>query len=152
MDINLIQTGLAELVSPIQIGFVLLLALIVFGPKQLPEIGKQIGSAIRDLKKASGEMMKSLNPEYEPDYNSNNHYNSYNDNHSTYAAYSPPAISASVDMTDYTISGIAPKDTTPAAAKPEIAYTDYTMAYTPPAPAGTVSSSGAQATEPQPAA
>lgn len=40
---------------------ILLLALIVFGPKKLPEIGKSIGQGLRELRKASREITDSLN-------------------------------------------------------------------------------------------
>jgi TatA/E family protein of Tat protein translocase len=36
--------------SAIQILIVLVIALLVFGPKRLPELGRQIGRGIRDLK------------------------------------------------------------------------------------------------------
>jgi sec-independent protein translocase protein TatA len=37
-------------VSAIQILIVLVIALLVFGPKRLPELGKQIGRGIREIK------------------------------------------------------------------------------------------------------
>ncbi|MFN8110062.1 MAG: twin-arginine translocase TatA/TatE family subunit [Thermoleophilia bacterium] len=37
-------------VSPIQIILVLAIALVVFGPKRLPELGRNLGSGIRDFK------------------------------------------------------------------------------------------------------
>lgn len=37
-------------ISPLQIGIVLLLALLVFGPRRLPELGRGLGSGIRDFK------------------------------------------------------------------------------------------------------
>jgi sec-independent protein translocase protein TatA len=39
-------------ISPIQILIVLVIALLVFGPKRLPEMGKSIGRGIRELKGA----------------------------------------------------------------------------------------------------
>ena len=42
---------------------VLVIALIVFGPKKLPEIGKAIGHAIREFKKSSDEMRESFDDE-----------------------------------------------------------------------------------------
>lgn len=37
-------------ISPLQIGIVLLIALLVFGPRRLPELGRGLGSGIRDFK------------------------------------------------------------------------------------------------------
>jgi len=36
------------------------IALIIFGPKKLPEIGKAIGSAIRDFKRHSNSVTQDL--------------------------------------------------------------------------------------------
>ncbi|MFN8108890.1 MAG: twin-arginine translocase TatA/TatE family subunit [Thermoleophilia bacterium] len=36
--------------SPIQIMVVLAIALVIFGPKRLPELGKNLGRGIRDFK------------------------------------------------------------------------------------------------------
>lgn len=44
-----------------EILIVLAVALIVFGPKKLPEIGRSIGQGIRELKKASREVVDSFN-------------------------------------------------------------------------------------------
>lgn len=38
--------------SPVQIMIVLVIALLVFGPKRLPEMGKSIGRGIREFKGA----------------------------------------------------------------------------------------------------
>ena len=43
-------------VGPLEILVVLVIALIVFGPKRLPELGKSLGDGLRDFKNAlSGE-------------------------------------------------------------------------------------------------
>jgi sec-independent protein translocase protein TatA len=47
---------LAFLGSPADIGIILVLALIVFGPKRLPEVGKQLGQAMRELRKVTEEL------------------------------------------------------------------------------------------------
>lgn len=39
---------------------ILVIALVIFGPKKLPEIGKSIGHAMREFKKASEEMKESF--------------------------------------------------------------------------------------------
>jgi sec-independent protein translocase protein TatA len=42
------------------LALVLVIALLVFGPKKLPEIGKELGKAIREFKKASRDVMDSF--------------------------------------------------------------------------------------------
>jgi sec-independent protein translocase protein TatA len=39
-----------DLLSPMHIIVLLLVALLIFGPKRLPEIGQGVGKAIRDFK------------------------------------------------------------------------------------------------------
>ena len=43
-----------------EITVILLIALLVFGPKKLPEIGRSLGHAIRELKKATREFSSSI--------------------------------------------------------------------------------------------
>ncbi len=42
---------------------ILVIALIIFGPKKLPEIGKSLGKGIAEFKKASSELAKTLEEE-----------------------------------------------------------------------------------------
>jgi sec-independent protein translocase protein TatA len=43
-------------IGPIELAIVLIIALIVFGPKRLPELGKSLGRGIREFKgSVSGE-------------------------------------------------------------------------------------------------
>ena len=43
-------------IGPMEIGIVLIIALIVFGPKKLPDLGKSLGKGIREFKSSvSGE-------------------------------------------------------------------------------------------------
>ena len=46
-----------------EILIILAIALIVFGPKKLPEIGRAIGQGLRELKKASRDVMDSVHGE-----------------------------------------------------------------------------------------
>ncbi len=46
--------------GPAEILVILVVALIVFGPKKLPEIGKSIGKGLREFKKASNEIMSTF--------------------------------------------------------------------------------------------
>jgi TatA/E family protein of Tat protein translocase len=43
--------------------FIFVLALIIFGPKKLPEIGKQIGRALNEFKRASNEFKSQIETE-----------------------------------------------------------------------------------------
>jgi len=45
--------------------FIFLLALIIFGPRKLPEIGQEIGKALAELKRASNEFKAQLENEIE---------------------------------------------------------------------------------------
>lgn len=46
-----------------EIIIILALALILFGPKKLPEIGRSIGQGLRELKRASREIMDTIENE-----------------------------------------------------------------------------------------
>ncbi|MFN8063003.1 MAG: TatA/E family twin arginine-targeting protein translocase [Vicinamibacterales bacterium] len=49
--------GMPELV------IILVLALIIFGPRKLPELGKSLGKSIGEFKRASNELRSSLEEE-----------------------------------------------------------------------------------------
>lgn len=51
--------GLPELI------FILVLALLIFGPKKLPEVGKQVGKALGDFKRASNDLKRTIEDEME---------------------------------------------------------------------------------------
>lgn len=92
--------------GPMQVAVVLLIALLVFGPKRLPDIGRQIGSAIRELKKAGSEMVNSFNVDHEPDRNAYPYSNGYSQ-YERSQTYSYPAagLNDPPDLTDYTLVG-----------------------------------------------
>jgi sec-independent protein translocase protein TatB len=41
----------------------MLLALLIFGPRRLPEIGRMVGKALAEFRKASNELRRSINAE-----------------------------------------------------------------------------------------
>lgn len=51
--------GMPELI------LILVVALLVFGPKKLPEIGKSIGKGLAEFKKASEDLKKTIEQEIE---------------------------------------------------------------------------------------
>ena len=50
-------------VGPTELILIFIVALLVFGPKKLPEIGKSVGKAIREFKKASDEIKGRIEDE-----------------------------------------------------------------------------------------
>ncbi len=50
-------------VGPTELILIFIVALLVFGPKKLPEIGKSVGKAIREFKKASEEIKGRIEEE-----------------------------------------------------------------------------------------
>jgi TatA/E family protein of Tat protein translocase len=46
-----------------EMAFIFFLALIIFGPKKLPEIGRQLGKALNEFKRASNEFKAQIEAE-----------------------------------------------------------------------------------------
>ena len=50
-------------IGPAELVLIFVIALLVFGPKKLPEIGRQVGKALRELKKTSDEIKGRIEEE-----------------------------------------------------------------------------------------
>ena len=50
-------------IGPAELILIFVIALLVFGPKKLPEIGRQVGKALRELKKTSDEIKGRIEEE-----------------------------------------------------------------------------------------
>src|SRR5579864_1494751 len=59
---RLLYDGAMNLGIPEMI-FIFVLALIIFGPKKMPEIGRQIGRALAEFKRASNEFKAQIETE-----------------------------------------------------------------------------------------
>jgi sec-independent protein translocase protein TatA len=106
----MVLNNVAEIFAPMQIMVVLVIALIVFGPKRLPELGKSIGTALRDLNKAKNDMMRSFSLDHEPEPpRYDNNYNSYDNSYNSGYQYNP--VPERPDLSDYTIAGVPPNET-----------------------------------------
>ncbi len=46
-----------------EIGFLLFIAFLIFGPKKLPEIARTLGKGLAELRRASNELKSSLEEE-----------------------------------------------------------------------------------------
>ena len=54
-------------IGPMELILVFAIALIIFGPKKLPEIGKAIGGAIRNFKQQSNSLAQDSDSELSTD-------------------------------------------------------------------------------------
>ncbi|SPE39614.1 conserved hypothetical protein [Candidatus Sulfopaludibacter sp. SbA3] len=109
--------------------FIFLLALVLFGPKKLPEIGRTVGRAITEFRKASNELKSTFDREvraleqeaklseitdqfqhdtYNYDYSSyeTTYEGSYGDNYDSHAI-EPPTASASASQDAESPSAVA---------------------------------------------
>lgn len=112
--------------------FIFVLALLIFGPKKLPELGKTIGKALTEFRRASSELkstfdremaaieqenqsLKQVTHEYSPDtynYDSSYYdgeYQSHDSTDSTTQESSP--VGASADQGADSSAGSAPEAT-----------------------------------------
>ncbi len=48
------------MIGPMEMLGILVLALVVFGPKRLPEMGKSIGQAVREFKSVGNEIQDEI--------------------------------------------------------------------------------------------
>jgi sec-independent protein translocase protein TatA len=53
--------------GPLEIMVVLFVGLLVFGPKRLPEVGRQVGAAMRELRKMQDTVKSELDGVMHPD-------------------------------------------------------------------------------------
>jgi len=56
-------------IGPMEIALIVGLALLIFGPKKLPELGRSLGKGLREFKKGTSGFMDSINqvePEPQP--------------------------------------------------------------------------------------
>src|SRR5215467_8471666 len=112
--------------------FIFFLALILFGPKKLPELGRTVGKAITEFRRASNELkstfdreMKSLEQETESfkevanQYQSDTYNYDYQSYESTYeGAYGNESYDSTA-TTPSTLSASATQDAELPAAHPE---------------------------------
>ena len=111
--------------------FIFILALLIFGPKKLPELGKTLGKAMTEFRRASSELkstfdreMSNLERETESttkELSSNFNYDTYNYESSSYdsGAYGSE-YGDSTATNSYTASASAPEGAQLTAATQEV--------------------------------
>ncbi|GAW91125.1 twin-arginine translocase TatA/TatE family subunit [Calderihabitans maritimus] len=57
--------GIISTPGPWELILILILALIIFGPGKLPEVGRAIGKSLREFRKASREVTEKISEELE---------------------------------------------------------------------------------------
>ena len=70
----------------LQIGFILFIAFLLFGPKKVPEIARTLGKGLGELRRASNELRNSLEEEIK---NMDRLPESASDTTSTYGHHDP---------------------------------------------------------------
>ena len=114
--------------------FIFLLALVLFGPKELPELGRKVGRALTEFRRASAELKSTFDQELrtlEAETNLkevhkdlqldsyNYDYSSYDHNHNEDGSYVPETYETTADN-PYTESESATQDAeSPSAIAPE---------------------------------
>jgi sec-independent protein translocase protein TatA len=86
-------------VGPAEIIVILLIALVVFGPKRLPEIGKTIGKGLREFRQATQDVKDELSFNLSDDEDDEE----------------PPSTSTGAGTGESTSPDTVPSTTTPAA-------------------------------------
>ena len=133
--------------SPQEFILIFLVALILFGPKKLPEIGRKVGKALTEFRRASNELkatfdreMKNLEAETGIKEVVNQYqYDTYNYDYSSYdttydGAYVAPALEPSTDPSTTSASA------TEGAESPVVVVPEGTIAHHPAAEHEAVSS------------
>jgi TatA/E family protein of Tat protein translocase len=55
-------------IGPLELMVILIVALVVVGPKRLPEVGKTIGKSLREFRKATDEVKQSFDFSFDDDF------------------------------------------------------------------------------------
>lgn len=121
------------MIGTTEIIIILAIALLVFGPQKLPEIGRQIGSAMRELRKMSGDVQRALNlDEHLGGYDSTPSYGArvYDTRYQDAAALPAYNNDNNVDGTPLDQYGLD-DDSSPGAKNKETAYAAVTTAEPP---------------------
>ncbi len=75
-----------------EVMMILIIGLIIFGPKKLPEIGRSLGNAIREFRKASNDIVNTFSLDTDYSSSSRRSYSDYPGSYSSsYTGYTEPS-------------------------------------------------------------
>lgn len=98
--------------GPTQIMVLMIILLIVFGPQKLPEIGQQLGRALRELRRSTQEFTNAIHLDDDRDRYNNTYdppdYNNYNSPYSVSSSYTPPEDTDGTSSTPARIAASEP--------------------------------------------
>jgi TatA/E family protein of Tat protein translocase len=83
-----------------EIIIILVIALLVFGPQKLPEIGRQVGNAMREMRKMSSDVQRALDLDEHLSGSSHGRYDDYHSGGSGSFSYGAPAHGETYAATD----------------------------------------------------
>ena len=89
---------LAFLDSPLGLAVIFVAVLILFGPKKVPEIAGQLGRALRDFRKATGEFSRTMNMDDHDAPYTPPHYDAYDSSHTYESDTSSVSSTVEEDM------------------------------------------------------
>ena len=118
---------------------ILVIALIVFGPRKLPELGRSLGKSLGEFKRASNELRNTLDEEIRVEERRTPKAATPQ---ATAPKYAPPGASGNVDEPDGTEPDVTRPDTTDS-AKPDAPSRPAAAAGPTPDPHPTEPSAGA---------
>jgi sec-independent protein translocase protein TatB len=84
-------------IGPAEIAVILFIALLVFGPQRLPEVGRQVGAAVRELRRMQDTVKGELDSVLHPDLSPSFHEDAEPGDHTAIATNGTPEISGPDD-------------------------------------------------------
>lgn len=83
-----------------EVMMILIIGLIIFGPKKLPEIGRSLGNAIREFRRASNDIVNTLSLDTDYSSSSRRSYPDYSSSYAEPSSYTEPTVSQSDVIAD----------------------------------------------------
>jgi TatA/E family protein of Tat protein translocase len=101
-------------IGPLELGIVLVIALLILGPKKLPELARGLGKGLSEFRRASNDLRRSLDVDLEP-----HKIDPPPAPAQTSAPHLPPDVGSALDQAEKDAEQAAGADAPPAALRPE---------------------------------